>query len=104
MKRIRLKAEDRRAQMVEAGVVLARQYGIKALTRVALAAETGTTDGLVNRYFGSRTGLREAIIVEGVARKDAHIVAWALKDGYQLEGVPRELMREAARLQPSLLQ
>ena len=102
MKRIRLKAEDRRAQMVEAGIVIARQYGIKALTRVALAAETGTTDGLVNRYFGSRAGLREAIICEGVARKDATVVAWAMRDGYQLEGVPRALMREASRLQPLL--
>ena len=101
MKRIRLKANERKQQMIEAGVVLAHNYGIKALTRAALAAETGTTEGLVNRYFGNRAGMREEIIVEGIMRKDAQIVAWAIKDGYQVEA-PRELLREANRIAPTL--
>lgn len=102
MTRIRLNPQDRKKQMVEAALVIVRGYGTRALTRVALAAETGTTDGLVNRYFGNRDKLREAIVIEGVERRDARITAWALKDGYQLEGAPRELLREANRLMPSL--
>lgn len=102
MPRIRMNPDDRKKQLLESALVLADSYGIKALTRVALAAETGTTDGLVNRYFGGRNGLRETVICEGVARKNKRIVAWALRDGYVIEGAPRQLMRDANALVPSL--
>lgn len=98
MTRIRLNPQDRHRQMVEAGVVLAGKYGIKALTRVAIANETGTTDGLVNRYFGTRAGLRSAIIAEGVKRKDVRIVAFAMREGFTVHDAPRQLRRDAARL------
>lgn len=97
MTRIRLDPVDRKKQMTEAALVLAERYGIKALTRVAIAAETGTTDGLVNRYFGTRDKMRQAIIREGVERKNVRVVAWAMKQGFEPVGAPRQLMRDAAR-------
>lgn len=103
MTRIRMNPDDRKRQMVEAGLVLVRTYGVKALTRVALAAETGTTDGLVNRYFGNRDNLREEIIIEGITRKDARVLAQAIKSGaYDFPDVPPKLMREAQALVPQL--
>lgn len=102
MSRIRMNPDDRKKQLLESAMVLAATYGIRAVTRAAVAAETGTTDGLVNRYFGGRTGLRESVIVEGVARKNKRIVAWALKDGYVIEGAPRQLMREAQAMVATL--
>lgn len=102
MTRIRLDPVDRKRQMTEAALVIVRGYGFKALTRVALAAETGTTDGLVNRYFGTRDKLRQAIAVEGVERRDVTIAARAVKDGYVLEGAPRDFMREVNRMVPTL--
>lgn len=98
MTRIRMVPDDRRRQYLEAGLVLMRDYGVKAVTRVALAAETGTTDGLINRYFGNREGLRTAIMVEAVGRKDAKVLSEAYRAGYVVEGVPRELDRQARAL------
>lgn len=103
MTRIRLDPKDRKQQMLEAGLVLLRQYGVKALTRVAIANETGTTDGLVNRYFGNRDRMREEIIITGIRRNDATVLAQAIKSGaYKFEDVSPKLMREAQALVPQL--
>ena len=103
MTRIRMNPDDRKRQMVEAGLVLVRNYGVKALTRVALAAETGTTDGLVNRYFGTREQMRSEIVIHGIKREDATVLAQAIKSGlYRFEDVPPKLMRKAQALVPTL--
>lgn len=98
MTRIRLQPDDRKQQLLEAALVLADKYGIKALTRVALAAETGTSDGLVNRYFGDRSKMRAEVIAEAVKRKNVRAVAWALAQGFAIKDAPRQLMRDASKI------
>lgn len=98
MTRIRLQPDDRKQQLMEAALVLANKYGIKALTRVAIAAETGTTDGLVNRYFGNRAKMRAEVIAEAVKRKHVRTVAWALTQGFAIKDAPRQLMRDAGKV------
>src|SRR5262245_53381540 len=98
MPRIRLEPEDRLKMMLDAGVRIADTYGIKALTRVNLAAEVGATDGLVNRYFGTRDKMRQSIITEAIKRKNARVVAWAIKQGFEPVGAPRQLKRDAAHV------
>lgn len=95
MTRIRLNPDDRKQQMTEAALVLAERYGFKALTRVAIAAETGTTDGLINRYFGTRAKMRQAIVDEAIKRKNVKAVAWAELQGFDVSGAPRQLQRDA---------
>ena len=96
MTRIRLDPADREKQIMETALVLAEQHGIKALTRVAIAAEIGATDGLINRYFGNRAAMRGAIIGEAVKRKNVKIVAWAVKQGFKVDA-PRQLLRDATK-------
>lgn len=98
MTRIRLDPETRKNQMLDAGVKIAKRHGIKGLTRVAIAAETGTTDGLVNRYFGNRVTLRAEIIAEAVTRKEPKIIAAALREGFDVPAMPRQLLRDAKAL------
>lgn len=102
MAHVRMKPEDRKQQLVESGIVLLREDGFRHLTRIGVAAMTGTTDALVNRYFGSRDGMRAHVIEEAARRKDVKALAQVIVAGYTLEGLPRQLERdvkaEAAKL------
>lgn len=99
MAHVRMVPADRKKQMLESALVLAETYGLKAVTRVAVAAETGTTDALVNRYFGNKAGLRGEIIYEAVQRKNVTIIAKAMRDGFDLQGIPADLRAKAMKLQ-----
>lgn len=95
MTRIRMNPDDRKAQMTEAALKIVQRKGVKALTRVALAQAIGATDGLVNRYFGTRDLLRSEIIAEAAARKDTKVLAFAIAEGFDIPAVPRQLRRDA---------
>ena len=57
----RLPPEVRKAQIIEQGVLLANEIGFKEITRNEIAARTGVSFGLVNRYFKSFNKLKTAI-------------------------------------------
>lgn len=93
---VRMSPTERKAQLVAAAYSLAAANGIKQVTRIAIAHATDTTDGLVNRYFGNRDGLRKALLDEAVARKDKEVLGYALVEGLELPaGLPRQLERDA---------
>lgn len=77
--RIRMAPDERRQQLLDAAYKIATKSkkGIRAVTRVAVAEATKTTDGLVNRYFEGRDGLREAVIRRAVDEKHVPLVAQA---------------------------
>lgn len=93
----RMTAEARTAQLAEAGLKIARKLGIRKVTRAAVARETGVTDGLLNRYFGGREGLRGAVLELAVEQKDAKTLA-AASEHYELPTMPRTLAAEVKRL------
>lgn len=58
---IRMTPKARKRQLLDAAVELSEVHGVENLTRVMVAEATGTSEGLVNRYFVSRDGLRAAV-------------------------------------------
>lgn len=98
MAHVRMDPNDRKRQLLEAALVLMELYGPKGCTRVAVAAETGTTDGLVNRYFGTRKGLHAEVIAEAGARKNLKALAQVTAAGYEVTGLPRQTERDMKAL------
>lgn len=105
MAHVRLKPEDRKQQLLESALVLLREDGYKHVTRIGVAAMTGTTEALVNRYFGSRNGMRAEVVAEAAKRRDKKALAQVVAAGYVLTGLPRQLERDvkamASEMQPA---
>jgi TetR/AcrR family transcriptional repressor of bet genes len=57
----RLSSEDRRASMIEAGLVCMARGGIQGFTVDRICAEAGITRGLIAHHFGSINGLLAAV-------------------------------------------
>lgn len=93
----RMTASDRTAQLVAAGYKIAKKQGIRKVTRAGVARESGVSDGLLNRYFGTRDGLRFAVLEHAVTEKDAKVLAEAGAH-YELPDMPRNLAREVKQL------
>lgn len=93
----RMTADERTAQLVRAGYKIAKTKGIRKVTRAAIARETGVSDGLINRYFGTREGLRAAVLELAVTEKDAKTLA-AASEHYELPSMPRTLAAEVKKL------
>jgi AcrR family transcriptional regulator len=93
----RMTADDRTAQLTQAGYHIAKTKGIKKVTRAAVARDTGVSTGLINRYFGDREGLRAAVLEKAVELKDAKTLAEA-SVLYELPTMPRTLAAEVKRL------
>lgn len=90
---------ERKAELLAAGYAIAKESGLKAVTRLAVGAATDTTDCLVNRYFKGRAGLRTEILEHAVSLKDVDTLAWAAAiEGFELPKVmPRQLTRDVAK-------
>ena len=73
----RMTAEARTAQLTQVAYGIAKSKGIRKVTRAEVARQTGVSDGLLNRYFGGREGLRLAAMEHAVAQKDAPTLAAA---------------------------
>ncbi len=58
---VRMTPKARKRQLLDAAVELAKVHGADKITRVMVADATGTSEGLVNRYFTDRDGLRAAV-------------------------------------------
>lgn len=96
MTRIRMDPQARQEELLEDAYVIAEIDGLRAVTRVAVANRTHTTPGLVNRYFGSRNGLREAVYHMAIRKKNAAIVADALQmDIFDDVHIPKNLLKAA---------
>lgn len=88
----RLSAEARTKQLVQVGYEIARTKGIRKVTRAEVARRTAVSDGLLNRYFGGREGLRAAVLEHAVEKKDVQTLATAW-DTYELPGMSATLER-----------
>lgn len=60
--RTRLSPDERRTQLVTLGVGMLADHPLDSITIDSLAAAAGVSRGLVFHYFGSRTGLHQAIV------------------------------------------
>jgi AcrR family transcriptional regulator len=93
----RMTAAERTAQLVAVGYEIARTKGIRKVTRAEVARRTAVSDGLLNRYFGGREGLRGAVLEHAVEQKDAKTLAAAMVH-YDMPDMPGKLRREVTSL------
>lgn len=93
----RMTAAERTAQLTQVAYAIAKSKGIRKVTRAAVARETSVSDGLLNRYFGGREGLRAAVLAHAVEQKDAKTLA-AAGEFYELPSMPQKLEREIRKL------
>ncbi len=99
MARIRMAPERRKAQLLYCALKLAERHNYKNVTRLLVAANTNTTVGLINRYFGSAEGLREALLQQAVIDKNVAVVAQGIEDKHPLvKNAPIKLRQEARLL------
>lgn len=98
MKRERMEADARKTQLLDAAYKIAQKQGIRKVTRAAVARECKVSDGLLNRYFEGREGLRYDVMTHAVKQKDAKTLA-AASEHYELPSMPRDLARAVKALQ-----
>ncbi len=101
-------AEASRAALIEAGARLFARHGFAATSLDMIAAETGLNKAMVAYYFGSKTGLYQAILDEGVSRVLSRVDVEALEarpPARRLPAFARALARgfEAAPFLPGML-
>lgn len=79
----RMAPADRKEQLLQAAIKVAEQKGYSKINRLMIveALNGEVTDGLVSRYFGQRSELRETVLKEGMARGNRTIIAQALALG-----------------------
>lgn len=96
---IRKTPTERRAELLAAAFTIAVDAGVKGVTRLNVAEATNTTDGLINRYFKGRKGLRAAVLEEAVRVKRVDVLAYAQSvEGFELPtDMPRQLARDVKK-------
>ena len=92
-------ANYRRAAILDAAYNLANKRGtFQGLTGDAVTAACNCTRGLVRYYFGTLQLLHLEVVSMAVHRKNAALVAAAVREGLDEPDMPRALQREVRRL------
>lgn len=101
MAKTRMAPDERKAQLLDVAIQVAEKVGYNKLNRLMIvrAMDDEVTDGLVNRYFGQRHSLRQAVLYAGIERGNLTILAQglALGDSYARKA-PAELRKAAAHV------
>jgi len=95
MATVRMQAQERRAQLLDATKAIVAQRGFHAVSIEAVAREAGITRPIVYGHFHDLPGLLEALIERETARALAQLVA--ILPGDLASGDPREAMLASLR-------
>lgn len=77
----RMAPADRREQILDAAVGMARDIGFQKITRDGVAGRAGVAMGLVTRYFGTMCQLRRAVMRSAVKNEVISVIAEGLAIG-----------------------
>ena len=89
--------KQRKAQIMEAALTLARRNGFESVRMEGIANEAGCVNGLVVHYWGTMSQLRRAIMREAVRIEDLQLVAQGLAVGHPAaRKAPQALKEQAA--------
>lgn len=90
------KVENRNRAVLDAAVALAERFGMAAVTRPRVSAESGLSTGTVSSAYGSMDGLRDAVMAAAVQREIVVIVAQGLAERHPAAvNAPAELKQRA---------
>jgi AcrR family transcriptional regulator len=98
MAKTRMAPTERKEQLLTAAIRVAERVGYNKINRLMIVKELGgeVTDGLVNRYFGQRHSLRQAVLYAGIERGNLTILAQGLALGDTYARKAPAAMRKAA--------
>jgi len=96
MKKQRLASGERKQQIVEAALSLAKIGNYATVQRVEVANALGVSPPAISHHFGDMDALREAVMFEAVRRGCLPVVVQGLAAGHQLaKEAPEELRLRA---------
>lgn len=88
--------EQRRKEILEAALTLARQIGYTNVTRHMVAEQCQCSTGAINAHYGTMKKLRHRIMRAAIERSDLKIIAQGLAAGDRLAQSASEKLKEAA--------
>lgn len=96
MARTRMTHDDRRRDILEAAMQIARKSGFSRITRDGVAAAAGVSSGLVSYHFTDANGLRDAVVDEAIIIENVKLLGEALVAGNRRAmKAPPDLKRQA---------
>ena len=79
MLKLRQLPDERRAQILQAALVVATQPGgWSSLTRENVAEQAGCAESLISRYFGTMTAFKRQIMRSAISTENLSIIAQGL--------------------------
>lgn len=75
---MRLKPKERRKQILNTAIQLAREKGFESLTRDDIANRAGVSHGLVTHYYNTMTQVRRDVMRAAVRQEILEIIAYGL--------------------------
>lgn len=89
-----MRPEERKAQILAAGLKLAVQFGYMNLTDRDLAREARCSKSLVLHYFGSILTVRREILLEAIRAENLAVIrqGWGMK-APEIETCPPEILK-----------
>ena len=89
-----MRPEERKAQILAAGLKLAVQFGYTNLTDRDLAREARCSKSLVLHYFGSILTVRREILLEAIRVENLAVIrqGWGMK-APEIETCPPEILK-----------
>lgn len=92
----RMKPDERRAQILDCALKIARDVGYRQVDRGHVSRELGISRGTINTHFGTLEQFRRAIMRAAIAREDAAIIAQGLAARDRHAQKAPEALRQAA--------
>jgi AcrR family transcriptional regulator len=92
-KQPRMKAPDRREQILDVTTELVAEHGFQSLSIEAVSARAGVTRALIYRHFADQQELLEAVVEREMERALAQVSETTLPQ--LTDGPPRDLMLES---------
>ena len=89
-----MRPEERKAQILAAGLKLAVQFGYMNLTDRDLAREAKCSKSLVLHYFGSISTVRREILLEAIRVENLAVIrqGWGMK-APEIKTCPPEILK-----------
>lgn len=92
----RMEPVKRRKQLLDAALEVTLEVGIENLTCSKVAECAGCTQQLVSHYYGTRKGLRNAVMRAAIRRKVYRVIAQGVAGQHPLAlAAPRDLQKDA---------
>lgn len=77
----RLDPKARRDQILTAALSVSAEKGYESVTRADVADRAGTSEALINNYFGTMANLKRSVMKIAIKREHLRVIAQGLAAG-----------------------